>query len=206
MTPTLYVVRHGHTDDNANTGPTNDEYIRGHRDVPLNDDGIAAASDIAKSLAKHSVQHIWSSDMARASDTASAIAGTTGAPVTTTKKLRDWHMGIHEGELVKKVLPRLLDHCLHCTSTPVEGGEAFQTYVDRLLPFMRTVLSTLEKDQSTAAVVTHGRNTRLIKGWVEKGTDGTAYKDEYLKRKDPPVQPGEVMVLQHTGGQWRVKA
>ena len=206
MTPTLYVVRHGHTDDNANSGPSAEESIRGHRDVPLNDEGISSARSVAKVLARHPISHIYSSDLSRATDTADAISDTTGAPVTETKKLRDWHMGIHEGELVKKVLPRLLDHCLHCTSTPVEGGEAFQVYVDRLLPFMRTVLSTLEKDQTTAAVVTHGRNTRLIKGWVEKGTDGTAYKDEYLKRKDPPVQPGEVMVLQHTGGRWRVKS
>lgn len=205
MLPTVYLVRHGHTDSNANTGPTPDEFIRGWRNVPLNAEGQKSAKAVARTLARQGVDHIYTSDMDRAHDTAQAIHEKTKAHVTKAIALRDWHMGIHEGEPVTRVLPTLLRHATRDTSRPVEGGESFDTYTARLLPFMRQILDDTAANGKRVAIVTHGRNTRVVKGWIEKGMNGNEHKQEYLKRKHPPVQPGEMLVLQYANGQWKVR-
>jgi 2,3-bisphosphoglycerate-dependent phosphoglycerate mutase len=86
-------VRHGETDWNA------DGRIQGQRDIALNDKGQWQARRAADRLAEDNtpVAAIYSSDLARALDTARSIAQVLGLDVGTDRRLRERGFGDFEG-------------------------------------------------------------------------------------------------------------
>ena len=87
----ILLARHGETDWNR------DRRVQGHTDVPLNANGIAQARALAEELATEPLIAVFSSDLARASDTAAAVAGRHGLPVTIDPDLREKNFGSWEG-------------------------------------------------------------------------------------------------------------
>lgn len=93
QTTRILAIRHGETAWNV------DMRIQGHLDIPLNDTGRWQAQRLARALAARGDIHaIYSSDLQRAHDTASAIATVTGAPLATHTGLRERGFGIFEGK------------------------------------------------------------------------------------------------------------
>ena len=88
---TLVLVRHGETDWNLSGR------AQGHADIPLNDTGRAQAQAVARRLAGFAPVRLWSSDLARASQTAEAIAATTGLTVELDSRLREYDVGERSG-------------------------------------------------------------------------------------------------------------
>jgi 2,3-bisphosphoglycerate-dependent phosphoglycerate mutase len=66
----LILVRHGHTALNV---PGKDERLRGWLDLPLDNQGLQEAADLAKRLADYPVEVIYSSDLRRARQTAELL-------------------------------------------------------------------------------------------------------------------------------------
>lgn len=89
----IWLIRHGETDWNV------EGRVQGWTDVPLNENGKEQAALLASSLHDVPVSHIYSSDLARALDTAKCIAAKTHAPITTTPQLREQNFGQAEGLL-----------------------------------------------------------------------------------------------------------
>ncbi len=89
----IIAVRHGETEWNANAR------IQGQRDIPLNEKGQWQAQRAAQVLAKtgEPVAAIYSSDLARALDTARSIARALGIGVDTDLRLRERSFGDFEG-------------------------------------------------------------------------------------------------------------
>ena len=71
----IYIIRHGETDLNATR-------VVQLLATPLSARGRAQAERVAERFASLDIAHILSSDMARAAETAVAIAARTGAPIT----------------------------------------------------------------------------------------------------------------------------
>jgi len=94
----LILMRHGETDWNAQAR------LQGHRDIPLNSNGVRQAAAAAPSVAALGPQLIVSSDLARARDTANSVAELTGLPVGEDVRLRETSMGLWEGLIREDVL------------------------------------------------------------------------------------------------------
>ena len=93
MEPTrILAIRHGETAWNV------DGRVQGHLDIGLNEAGRAQARRLGRALAgREPIDRIYSSDLARALDTARAVAEATGAPLTATAALRERHFGDLQG-------------------------------------------------------------------------------------------------------------
>ncbi|KAG2487807.1 hypothetical protein HYH03_013651 [Edaphochlamys debaryana] len=90
---TVLLVRHGQTDWNVN------RRLQGHLDIPLNEEGVRQAEELAVALEPVAFTAIYSSDLSRAVKTAEAIAARRPEPtkVTTSPNLRERALGVVEG-------------------------------------------------------------------------------------------------------------
>jgi probable phosphoglycerate mutase len=87
----IILVRHGETDWNASGR------IQGHNDTPLNAVGREQARRAAQRLAAEPVRGLYSSDLARSSETAAIIGQALGLAVVTSPRLRERRYGAWEG-------------------------------------------------------------------------------------------------------------
>ena len=91
----ITAVRHGETAWNAVTR------IQGHIDIDLNTRGLQQAQQVGAALADVGITHVYTSDLARARNTAAAIAQHAGiAPesVVLVPGLRERGFGVFEGK------------------------------------------------------------------------------------------------------------
>ena len=88
---TLLLVRHGETDWNA------EGRLQGHTDTLLNDYGRRQAAALGEDLAGDGIDVVYSSDLARARETAEIVAGRLGLPVVLEPGLREKNWGSWEG-------------------------------------------------------------------------------------------------------------
>lgn len=79
----VYLVRHGRTDLNA------EGVLRGHLDVPLDDQGRHQAQRLGQTFSAVKVEAVITSPLLRARETAATIAATTRAPLTIEPPLID---------------------------------------------------------------------------------------------------------------------
>jgi broad specificity phosphatase PhoE len=140
---TLLLVRHGETDWNA------EGRLQGHTDRPLNDFGRRQARQLAEQLEGEEFEAIYSSDLARARETAEIIGERLGLPVELDPDLREKDWGNWEG------------------LTAVERdrvefvGESTQAHQERMLRALAR-LSAQHPGEGTVLVVTHGGSMRRI--------------------------------------------
>ena len=88
---TLLLVRHGETDWNA------EGRLQGHTDRPLSDYGRRQARRLAEELEGEELEAIYSSDLARAHETAEIVGERLGLPVALEPDLREKDWGTWEG-------------------------------------------------------------------------------------------------------------
>ena len=87
----ILAVRHGETAWNRDTR------IQGHTDIDLNDHGRWQAARLAQALAQEPIAAFYASDLARARETADAVARRHGGAVQTDPRLRERCFGRFEG-------------------------------------------------------------------------------------------------------------
>jgi alpha-ribazole phosphatase len=93
----LMLIRHGETEWNR------DRRIQGHTDIGLSERGREQASLLAERLAREPIRAIYSSDLARAYETAVPLAERLQLPVQTTPLLREVGFGAWEGLTISEV-------------------------------------------------------------------------------------------------------
>jgi broad specificity phosphatase PhoE len=79
----VYLVRHGRTHLNA------EAVLRGHLDVPLDDQGCHQAQRLGQTFSAVKIEAVITSPLLRAQETAATIAATTRAPLTIDPRLID---------------------------------------------------------------------------------------------------------------------
>lgn len=153
MVTRICLVRHGETAWNA------ERRLQGHTDIPLNDTGLAQASATANRLAAERFDAAYSSDLARARQTASAIAQRCGLTPAFDPALRERHYGSFQALTYDEARTRFpADYHRFETRDPdfrfPEGGESLHEFAERI----RTTLETIAHRHAhgTVLIVTHG--------------------------------------------------
>jgi probable phosphoglycerate mutase len=130
--------------------------------VPLDAVGVAQAERAAAMLAVLGPTAIVSSDLARARDTAEALARATGLGVTTDSDLREVHAGTWQGLLRQELLDghgKDLQAWSMGDEVRPGGGETRTEVAARMLAAIdRALISVAEG--GTLVVVTHGGAAR----------------------------------------------
>jgi broad specificity phosphatase PhoE len=99
----ILLVRHGETDWNL------EGRVQGHTDRPLNETGRRQALALAERLVLEKLDAVYSSDLARARDTAALIAARHGLDVIEATDLREKDFGSWEGLTATEILARFPD-------------------------------------------------------------------------------------------------
>jgi glucosyl-3-phosphoglycerate phosphatase len=150
---TLVLVRHGRTAWNL-LGRA-----QGHTDIALDATGHDQAATLAPVIAAMRPSRLWSSDLARAHETASYLAEACGLPVKTDPGLREYDVGVRSGltmsDFAERFPERYAAWLLEDESNLVEGEESTEQVRARVVPAMEGCLAELEPGE-TAVVVTHG--------------------------------------------------
>jgi alpha-ribazole phosphatase len=148
---TLYLIRHGRTDWN-DAGR-----YQGQADPPLNAQGRAQARALAQALRSVPFDAIYSSDLARAHETAQALAEVTGLSVQLDPRLREIHQGEWEGLLASEIqarYPALWEQWHRAPLTVrLPGGETLQELEARFTAALDDISAA--HPEGTVAVFLH---------------------------------------------------
>jgi broad specificity phosphatase PhoE len=146
----LILARHGETDWNR------EHRVQGQTDVPLNAAGLAQAESLADSLSAERLDAVYSSDLARARQTADAVARRQGLEVVTDAALREKNFGSWEGLTDVEIAERFPD--------AVRGrwgdGERTEDVAARVLPAIELIRA--RHPDGLVLVVSHGGAIRIV--------------------------------------------
>jgi probable phosphoglycerate mutase len=151
-TTRLCFVRHGETDWNA------EQRMQGHKDLPLNADGLAQAEEASSYFIGLPVSAIYSSDLLRAQQTARPIAAALKLAVTLLPELRERNYGRCEGMIRHEVAARYPEDALALRERHADyvlpNGESLRQHHKRILDCVARLAT--EHAGQTLVVVTHG--------------------------------------------------
>lgn len=143
----LIIVRHGETIENQK------EIIQGQRQGTLSEEGIEQAKKLALRLKEEKIDYIYSSDLARAKDTAKEIIKFhQKVPIEYTKELRERNLGEFEGK-TKKELGMAAEMWSLVTANP-KNGESRAELFERAKNLVEKV--SKEQINKTVLFVCHG--------------------------------------------------
>ena len=135
ITTQLIFIRHGETLWNL------EGRVMGQLDSPLSPKGEQQARAIAERLAGISFDHLYSSDLGRAAQTARHIAALSGHTIQFDRDLRERNMGVFQGHTGKQKREKLADVWKQCKAGGADykipgGGESQNQRLQRSLDVM----------------------------------------------------------------------
>jgi broad specificity phosphatase PhoE len=152
----LLLVRHGETDWNR------DGRWQGGSDTRLNDLGRQQARALAEQL-DGEIDVLYSSDLARARETAEIVAAELGLEVRLDPRLRERGFGSWEGLTTIEIEERFADahrRWLAGEGAGADDAEAFEDFSARVEDFLSDVLRLHPGEE--VLVISHGGSIRVI--------------------------------------------
>jgi broad specificity phosphatase PhoE len=154
----VILARHGETNDNR--PPIR---CQGFTDTPLNEVGREQAGELAQRVAGDGFRSLWSSDLARARETATTVGARIGLEPRLDPRLREANRGRWEGHLfidIERDEPELYAAWRRAgAGFRFPGGES-------LLEQQQRVLATLDDVSASgelpALVVCHAGSIRVV--------------------------------------------
>ncbi len=148
----LTVVRHGRTAWNDSGR------FQGHTDIPLDGEGRAQARRLGKRLGERRYDAAFSSDLARARETAEAILGDRAASLVLDPRWREMRFGAWEGLTWQQIETRFpevrAEHAVRPRFYSPPGGETFDELCSRVASAVED-LRRAGADAPHVLVVTH---------------------------------------------------
>jgi probable phosphoglycerate mutase len=149
----VLAIRHGETAWNVDTR------IQGQLDIPLNDVGRWQAERLARAIAHEGVGTVYSSDLLRAHQTASAIGSLLGLPVTSDVGLRERGFGSFEGHTYEEINARWPEEAEHWRRrvpgfSPGGTGESLNVFYARCVGAAERLAA--QHPGETIVLVAHG--------------------------------------------------
>lgn len=156
---TLYLVRHGQTPWNV------EGRYQGQMDPPLTEEGHQQAATTAEQLAPLGFEAIYSSDLARASQTADALAAKLDMPVQFDERLREIHQGDWQGVVIDDIRKGWPDTLHGWESDPWQhhppGGETLQQLRERVFTAIDDIAA--RHPGATVVIFTHKLPIALLR-------------------------------------------
>ncbi len=190
----LVLLRHGQTDWNVSGR------FQGQTDIPLNEVGRRQAALAAPMIAALEPHHLYSSDLGRAVETATAVAEATGLSILRDQRFREIHVGSWQGltrddmaALDPTFLPALragLDHRRSPT------GETAHEVGARVSAALRDLAE--RHPGQTTVIATHGLALRMGAGYLL----GYGYNEAW--RLGPMSNCGWTILAHRTDG-WHLE-
>jgi probable phosphoglycerate mutase len=189
---TLIVIRHGETPWNR------EKRMQGTTDTQLSEVGLAQAQALGRRLAGRGFAALYTSDLARARDTARAIAEHTGRDFVTDSRLQERRFGIFEGLTAGEIEERFPEqHARFVSRDPdyeVPGGESARGFAGRCLGCLSEIASRHRGEE--IVVVTHG----LVLDSLYRAAQGLGHGE----RRPVPLINASLNFFDHGAGRWRL--
>ena len=153
----LLLVRHG------NTAWHGQSRVLGQNDIPLDEAGHEQARHVAEVLAGVGITQILTSPLARAAETAAALAERAGVAPSADSRLTDMRVGEWEGMTYGDLAER--DDYRRFLADPlgsqIPGGETLEQALERASAAVTAAIEPRTADE-IVAVVTHSDIVRLL--------------------------------------------
>ena len=163
----LVLLRHGRTAWN------HEARAQGHSDIPLDEVGHAQAASVAPYLARLTPSALWTSDLARARETAAYLERATGLGAVVDPRLREYDLGERTGMTMAEYAAGHPDEYAvfrRGRYDVVPGSETTAQVVARICAALDEVFASLSPG-GTAVVVSHGAALKVsvleLLGWPE---------------------------------------
>jgi probable phosphoglycerate mutase len=183
VTRRLVLLRHGRTAWNA-TGRA-----QGHADVELDDTGHEQAAAVAPWIASLRPTALWSSDLARARQTAAYVEKETGLVAVLDPRLREYDVGERTGLTMAE-----FRDAFDLAVGAVPGAEDRDAVLARFVPACRELLEAIGPGE-TAVAVTHGAALKAalvaLLGWPPAAGDALRGLDNCACAVLSQAAPGE---------------
>lgn len=193
MKTRICVVRHGETSWNA------ERRLQGHTDIPLNENGRAQAEATAEHLDGEVFDALYTSDLMRAHQTASACGRRLGLTPITEPGLRERHFGVLQGLTYDEARQRYPVAFRHFEQRDPEyafeqGGESLAEFADRI----RRMVTELAARHAggTILLVAHGGVLDTINRMV-RGVPLQAIRDFLIPN-------AALNWIEYEAGAWRI--
>ena len=148
----VVAIRHGETVWNA------EMRMQGQLDTALSERGRWQARRAAAALATDGIEAIFASDLARAFDTAQALADRTGLPIATDRGLRERSFGVFQGYTYAEIDARWPEAAArwrrHDPDFGADEGETLRDFSARAVAACTRIAAG--QAGRTIAIVTHG--------------------------------------------------
>lgn len=188
----ILLVRHGETDWNA-AGR-----IQGHSDTPLNAAGRLQARRAAQRLAREPIRALYSSDLARAFETATIIGVPLGLTVVASPQLRERRYGEWEGLTAAEIQAHYPEQFAiwraRSTDFVPPQGETRNELLTRALAELQTIARRHVREM--VVVVSHGGLCYVLINHILGSVDGD--------RREFTFGNASIHTLDVTGDQWSV--
>ncbi len=164
----LLVIRHGQSEANLQS------LFAGHWDSPLTELGQTQAKVTAEYIAaNYHVDAVYTSDLCRAAAVGQAVSTATGAPITTTKSLREIRAGEWEKvsfEDLNQNWPSFQVWLKDIGNAACDGGETVAELQKRIVTAVGQIAES-HPDQ-TLVLTTHATAIRVLQCYCEGKTLG----------------------------------
>lgn len=184
-------MRHGETDWNV------ERRFQGHADESLNAVGRDQARALAEELATTDLDAIYTSDLARARETAEVVGERIGLPVVELADLREIDVGEWQGLTWPEIEDRFPEGVRrwHELGYGWVAGETYEQLEDRVLRALRAIASDHEDER--VLVVGHGGTVRVVRAFVERRSVAES------RRSSRPIGNCEMFRIAAENGQFR---
>lgn len=153
----LVLLRHGRTEWNK-LGKA-----QGHADVSLDEVGLLQARRAAPLLASYGPVFVWSSDLARARETALEVVALTGHELVLDKRLREYDVGARQGmtrEQFRASFPeQFAAYRAGDEDARIPGAEVTAEVRERMLDVLGAAAESVQPGE-TGILVGHGASLR----------------------------------------------
>ena len=191
----LVLLRHGRTAWNATFR------AQGHADIELDDTGHEQAAAVAPWLVALRPAALWSSDLARARQTAAYVEQETGLAATLDPRLREYDVGEQTGLTMAEFRDQFPSEYTAWEDGRFEalpGAEGRADVLARIVPACRELLASVGPGQ-TAVAVTHGAALKValvaLLGWEPSHGDSLGVLDNCAVAVLTESAPGAPMRL-----------